>query len=93
MSMHRKEAPPPIDERYRIPMRVFVIVLSYLLYFFLSDERMVAAIFLGAGAAVVGLSLVDRWTLRRSNRSGLLQVGMTILGIGLLGLGLYLLLR
>lgn len=87
--MHRKEAPPPVEERYRVPMRVGVIVASYLLYFVLSDERMIAAIFLGLGCAFVGLSLVDRWTLRRSDRSGLLQVGLTILGLGFLGLGVF----
>lgn len=89
MSMHGKETPPPIEERYRIPLRVVVIVLSYLLYFVLSDEATIAAIFLGLGSAFVGLTLVDRWTLRRSNRSGLLQVGLTILGLVFLGLGLF----
>ena len=72
-----------------MPLRVVVIVGSYALYYFLSDERLVPAVFVGLGAALLGLSLVDRWTLRRADRSGLLQVGMTILGIGLLGLGLY----
>lgn len=90
MSMHRGEGPPPIDERYRVPLRVGVIFASYALYFVLSDERVVPAVFLGLGALLLGLALVDRWTLRRPSRSGLLQVGMTILGIGLLGLGFYL---
>lgn len=93
MSMHGKEAPPPIEERYRIPLRVVVIVGSYLLYFVLSDERLIAAIFLGLGSAFLGLSLVDRWTLRRSKRSGLLQVGLTILALAFLGLGLFFLIR
>ena len=88
MSMHRPEAPPPIEERYRIPLRIGVIVAAYALYFVVSSDATVTGIFLGVGVLLIGLALVDRWTLRRSNRSGLLQVGVTILGLGLLGLGL-----
>ena len=88
MSMHGKEAPPPIEERYRIPLRVAVIIGAYALYFFLGDTDTMGAIFAGLGTLLVGLAVVDRWTLRRDKRSGLLQVGMTILGLGLLGLGL-----
>lgn len=88
MSMHGKEAPPPIEERYRIPLRVVVIVGAYALYFFLGDTDTMGAIFAGLGTLLIGLALVDRWTLRRDKRSGLLQVGMTILGLGLLGLGI-----
>lgn len=88
MSMHGKEAPPPIDERYRIPLRVAVIIGAYALYFFLGDTDTMGSIFVGLGTLLIGLALVDRWTLRRDKRSGLLQVGMTILGLGLLGLGI-----
>lgn len=88
MSMHGKEAPPPIEERYRIPLRVAVIIGAYALYFFLGDTDTMGSIFVGLGTLLLGLALVDRWTLRRDKRSGLLQVGMTILGLGLLGLGL-----
>lgn len=89
MSIHRPEGPPPIEERYRIPLRVGVIVAAYLLYLVVSSDAPIAAIFLGLGVLLIGLALVDRWTLRRAKRSGLLQVGMTILGIGLLGIGLF----
>ena len=89
MSMHRPEGPPPIEERYRIPLRIGVIVAAYALYFVVSSDATVAGIFLGVGVLLIGLALVDRWTLRRTDRSGLLQVGMTILGLGLLGLGLF----
>ena len=87
MSMHGKEGPPPIEERYRIPLRVVAIFAAYALYFFLGDVDTMGSIFVGLGTLLVGFSLVDRWTLRRTERSGLMQVGMTILGLGLLGLG------
>lgn len=93
MSMHREEGPPPLEERFRIPLRMVVIVVGYLAYFFLSDRQLVPAIFVGLGLALIGLPLVDRWTVRRGDRSGLLQVGTTLLGFGLLALGAFLFLR
>ncbi len=93
MSMHREEGPPPIAQRYRIPLRGGVIVASYLLYLVISQNETVPGIFLGLGSLLIGFAVVDRWTVWRRERSGLIQVGMTLLGAGLLGLGLYLLLR
>lgn len=90
MSMHRQERPPPIEGRYRMPMRVAAIVGCYALYYFLSRERTAPAVFIGLGTLLVSLALIDRWTLWRRDRSGLLQVGKTVLGIGLLGLGIFL---
>lgn len=93
MSMHREEGPPPLEERFRIPLRMVVIVVGYLAYFFLSDRQLVPAIFVGLGLVLIGLPLVDRLTVRRGDRSGLLQVGTTLLGFGLLALGAFLFLR
>ncbi len=90
MSMHREEGPPPIDKKYRIPMRVAAILGSYALYYFLSKQRTGPAVFIGLGTVLVSLALVDRWTVWRRDRSGLMQVGQTLLGIGLLALGLFL---
>lgn len=90
MSMHREEGPPPIDNKYRIPMRVVAILVCYGIYFFLSKERTAPAVFIGLGSLLVSLALIDRWTVWRRDRSGLMQVGQTVLGIGLLALGLFL---
>lgn len=90
MSMHREEGPPPIDGKYRIPMRVAAILGSYALYYVLSKERTAPAVFIGLGSVLISLALVDRWTVWRRDRSGLMQVGQTLLGIGLLALGLFL---
>lgn len=91
MSMHRDEGPPPIEPKHRIPLRVVAIIGCYALYFFLSRDRTGPAIFIGLGSLLVSFALIDRWTLWRRERSGLLQVGKTVLGLGLLALGLFLL--
>ena len=90
MSMHREEGPPPIGDKYRIPMRVAAIFLCYGIYYFLSKERTAPAVFIGLGSLLVSLALIDRWTVWRRDRSGLMQVGQTLLGLGLLALGLFL---
>ena len=92
MSMHGKEEKPPIEEKHRIPLRVAAIVASYALYFYISREQTPPAVFIGLGTLLVLFALIDRWTLWRRDRSGLMQVGMTVLGLGLAALGLYLLL-
>lgn len=90
MSMHGKEAPPPIEPKYRIPLRVAAIAACYAIYFFLSRDRTGPAVFIGLGSLLISFSLIDRWTLWRRDRSGLMQVGQTVLGLGLLALGLFL---
>ena len=90
MSMHGKEGPPPIEPKHRIPLRVAAIVACYALYFALSKERTGPAVFIGLGSLLISFSLIDRWTLWRRDRSGLMQVGQTLLGLGLLALGLFL---
>lgn len=87
MSMHREEEPPPVDEKYRMPLRVAAIFVCYGLYYVLSRERTVPAALIGIGALLIALALIDRWTRWRRDRSGLLQVGQTLLGAGLLTLG------
>ncbi len=90
MSMHRRERPPPIDTKHRIPLRVVAIFGCYALYFFLSRRQTVPAAFVGVGALLIVLALIDRSTLWRRDRSGLLQVGQSLLGAVLLALGLFL---
>ena len=89
MSMHGEEGPPPIEQKHRMTLRVIAIFACYGLYYFLSRETTAAGVFIGLGALLVALSLIDRWTLWRRDRSGLLQVGQTILGLGLLALGIW----
>lgn len=80
-----------IPEKWLTPLRVAIIALGYGLYRLLEDRyTVVSALFVGAGAVMVAYALVNRYGLRRSARSGMMQVGQTILGLGLIGIGLYL---
>jgi hypothetical protein len=49
-------------------------------------------VFVGVGFVVLAYATVNRLTQWRRDRSGLLQVGTAILGLGLLGLGALLIL-
>ena len=93
MSMHGEEGPPPIEPKHRIPLRMIAVIACYALYFYLSQDRKPPAAFVGLGALLVSWSLIDRWTLWRRDRSGLMQVGQTLLGVGLVGLGIFLFAR
>ena len=81
-------SPPRIDPKRQLPMRLGALLLAYLLYRAIEDEHRAAGIFIGLGTLILGYALVTYLTTRAEERSGLLQAGQTILGIGLLGLGL-----
>ena len=91
--MTGSDVPPAISEKARIPLRVLAVVVGYLVYRLLGDEGVVGPAFIGFGIAFLGFVLVDRYATWRRDRSGLLQVGTTILALGLLGLGIYLIVR
>ncbi len=79
--------------RYRIPARMGAAVGAYLLYRWALDERVVPAAFLGVGALVTAWAAIEELTVPPEGRYELLVVGSAVLGLGLVGLGLYLTLR
>ncbi len=85
--------PPPIDGRYRMFLRIVVVVLGYGAYLYVQREKLVPGIIVGAGVVALGFSTVDRLTLWRNERSEMMLVGGTLLGLSLLALGLLLYLR
>lgn len=84
---------PPIDQRYRMFLRIAVVVSAYGVYLLVQREKLGAGILVGFGLIALGFSTVDRLTLWRRDRSELMLVGTTLLGLGLLGVGLFLYLR
>lgn len=85
--------PPRIDERYRMFLRIVVVVLGYGAYLLTNREIFVAGILVGAGVIALGFSTVDRLTLWRHDRSDMMLVATTLSGAGLLLIGLILYLQ
>jgi hypothetical protein len=81
-------APPRIDPARQLPMRLGVLLVAYLIYRAVGDEHRWPSIFIGIGTLILGYAVVTYLTTRRDERSGLLQAGQTILGIGLILLGI-----
>ena len=91
--MTANEVPPAISEKARVPLRVAAVFVGYLVYRLLADDKIMGPAFVGLGTAFLGFVLVDRYGTWRRERSGLLQVGTTLMALGFLGLGAYLMLR
>ena len=79
---------PPVDERYRMFLRIVVVVLGYGLYLLLERDRLAAGVFAGVGVIALGWAIVDRLTRWRRDRSEMMLVGTMLLGIGLIAIGL-----
>ena len=92
--MTGNEQPPPVSERASVPLKVASVVIGYLIYRVLlgDGDRVAGPLFVAAGFVALAYAMVNRWTTWRRDRSGLLQVGSTILGLGLMGLGALLIL-
>lgn len=84
---------PPIDERYRMFLRIVAVVVAYGVYLLVQRERLAAGVLVGFGLVALGFSTVDRLTLWRRERNEMMLVGTTLLGLGLLGVGVFLYLR
>ncbi|MFN2587166.1 MAG: hypothetical protein ABR613_03460 [Actinomycetota bacterium] len=81
---------PPIDERYRMFLRIVVVVIAFGAYLLVQREELGAGVMVGAGTIALGWALVDRYTLWRRDRPEMLIVGQVVLGVGLVALGLFL---
>lgn len=88
-----KDVAPPVPEKYRMPLRIGAVFLGYGIYLVLEDEKIVGPAFVGVGSIIFLWALIDRYTTWRRDRSGLMQVGSTLLGVALIGIGTYLVLR
>ena len=81
---------PPIDERYRMFLRIVVVLLGFGAYLLVQREELGAGVFVGAGTIALGWALVDRYTLWRRDRSEMMLVGQVGLGAGLIAIGVFL---
>lgn len=82
--------PPRIDERYRMFLRIVAVLVGYGAYLLVERERLVAGVLVGLGIVALGFSTVDRLTQWSHDRSDMMLVATTLLGFGLLVVGLVL---
>ena len=82
--------PPRIDERYRMFLRIAVVVIGYGAYLLVQRDKIVAGALVGFGVIALGFATVDRLTRWSHDRSEMMLVATTLLGAGLLALGLFL---
>ena len=75
-----------------MPLRVAAVVVAYLLYRRL-DEPLAAGICIGIGFLLLSWAVIERFTTWRHDRLDMMVMGQGLLGVGVLGAGLYLLLR
>ena len=85
--MKESDPPPPIPENLNVPLKVASVVIGYIIYRVLLDDAVAGPLFVAAGFVILAYALINRWTMWQRDRSGMLQAGTTILGLGLLGLG------
>jgi CHASE2 domain-containing sensor protein len=86
-------APPPVPEKWRMPLRIAAVAVAYILYRVLEKTGPVGAALIGLGSTLVAWTLIERYATWRRDRSGMMQVGTTILGLCFIGIGLYVYLR
>lgn len=85
--------PPPVQGKNAWLLQPIAFVIAVVIAYVLGRGHIVAEIFLGIGLAAILLPLASRWTTRPADRSQLVGTGAVLLGLGFVGIGVYLLLR
>jgi hypothetical protein len=85
--------PPRIDERYRMFLRIVAVLVGYGAYLVVQRDKLMAGVLVGAGVIALGFSTVDRLTRWSRDRSDMMLVATTLLGLGLAAVGMFLYLR
>ena len=93
MARPEPNRPPRIDERYRMFLRIVAVVVGYGAYLIVERERLMAGVLVGAGVIALGFSTVDRLTRWSHDRNEMMLVATTVLGLGLVAVGMFVYLR
>jgi hypothetical protein len=87
------EGPPAVDPKLRPFLMGLALVLGAVTFLVARSSGFGTALFAGVGMLALGIAASDTLTARPADRSQLLTWGMTLLGVGLLGLSLYVAVR
>jgi hypothetical protein len=82
-----------VDPRLRPFLMGLALVGGALVFLVTRSSGFGTALFAGAGTLALGIAASDMVSARPADRSQLLTWGMTFLGVGLLGLSLYVAVR
>jgi peptidoglycan/LPS O-acetylase OafA/YrhL len=85
--------PAPVDAKLRPLLIGLALVAAALVYLAVRSAGFGTAIFAGVGTFALGLAAADTLTVRPADRSQLLTWGLTLLGIGLIALAVYVAVR
>jgi hypothetical protein len=85
---------PPVPDSKRMSFRVAAVVGAYLLYWWQESRgHLWAGVALAAGAIVLSWAAIDKLTRWRRERSELMEMAQILLGLGLIGLSVFLALK
>ena len=88
----KDKTPPPLDTKQALFARVAVVAIAYFAYRTVEETNLTAGVCVGVGVLLLGYAIVTRFATWAKDRSDMMQMGQTILGLGLVALGLGLLL-
>ena len=85
--------PAPVDAKLRPLLMAVALVVATVVYLVVRSAGFGAALFAGLGALALGVAAADTMTARPADRSQLFTWGLTLLGVGLIGLAVYVAVR
>lgn len=85
--MTKPEGPtPPLPERVRLPLRIASVVIGYVIYRFIGDP-VVGAALIWVGFIALDWAIIEKVTTYRKDRLSMMLVGQALLGTGLIVAG------
>ncbi len=87
--MTERNRAPRLDEKQAMVARLVTIGLAYGLYRLLETRDVIGGALAGLGFLMIVYGYITMFSTRDADRSEMLRVGQTILGLGLVALGLF----
>ncbi len=79
---------PRLDDKYRLPLRLASVGLGYFAYRMLEPSDFAGALLVGLGVWLTGVSQVERAMTEPRERLRRIQLIGTVVGLGMIAVGL-----